>query len=216
MRHIITIALAMLVSVSVTDDAWAGKKDKDKGSDTAEGDLEMEESGIDSVDELFAKAQEPMNSIREARMKVDAVAPALNQALGLPEGTPFSDALADLKSKAEGKLEVAVNDQGVPTITPADGMPENVKGAVDGLNTGVKEAVEATMKLSEVPQQVQDVIAAAKSFDPTSIKPVTKVPKATKVLGTNLKVLGRAPGEVEALVQSVDNMKKDLLGTLKG
>jgi len=215
MRHFMMFAVAMMVSVGFTADAEAGKKDK--GTDAAESageDLALEDSGIDSVDELFAKAKAPIDTIKTARTKVDAVAPNLNKALDLPAGTPFADALADLKSKAEGKLEVGM-DGDVPTIKAADGMPANVQGAIDGLNTGVKEAVDATMKLAEVPAQVQEVIAAAKSFDPKSIKPVTAVPKATKALTGNLKVLGKAPGEVEALVQSVDNMKKDLLG-LKG
>jgi hypothetical protein len=214
MRMFTIFALAMTVSLGVSADAFAGKKGKDEASDSAEADLELEESGIDSVDELFAKAKEPIDTIRTARMKVDAVAPNLNKALDLPEGTPFADALADLKGKAEGKIEVGMNGD-VPTLKAADGVPANVQNAIDGLNTGIKEAIDATMKLSEVPAQVQEVIAAAKSFDPKSIKPVTAVPKATKALTGNMKVLGKAPAEVEALVQAVDNMKNDLTG-LKG
>lgn len=214
MRHFMLFAVAMTLSLGFAADAEA-KKNKDESAESAGGDaLELQDSGIDSVDELFAKAKAPIDTIRNAREKVDGVAPNLNKALDLPEGTPFADALADLKSKAEGKIEVAM-DGDTPKLQAADGMPANVQAAIDGLNTGVSEAVAATLKLAEVPAQVQEVIAAAKAFDPTSIKPVTAVPKATKALGNNMKVLGKAPAEVEALVGSVDQMKKDLLG-LKG
>jgi len=211
MRQFIPVALALLVSFGFAPgDAWA----KDSGGDTEQG-LSMEESGIDAIDELFAKAKAPIDSITSARTKVDNVAPELNKALGLPADTPFKEGLADLKTKAEGKLEVAVSDKGVPSVTPADGMPDNVKEAVDGLNSGIGEAMAAVASLAEVPAQIQEVIAAAKDFDPTKIKPVTKAPKAAKALTGNLKVLGKAPGEVEALQQAVEAMTKDVL-TLKG
>lgn len=218
MRRFMVFAIAMMVSVGFTADAEAGKKNKGGDADKEEsGKLELNlESGIDSVDEIFKKAAAPMDTLHNAEMKLDAVPGSINTALGLGEGTPLADALAELKTKAEGKIKVGMEEGGVPKVSLEDGVPDDVKAAVDGLNTSLSEAVSAVMALTEVPAQVQEVIAAAKAFDPTSIKPVTAVPKATKAIGGNLKVLGGAPDQVKALGESLDNIKKELINGLNG
>jgi len=219
MRRFMVFAIAMMVSVGMVSDAEAGKKKKKGGDDSADEDKGLElnlDSGIESVDSIFKKAQAPMDTLHNAEMKLDAVPASVNTALGLGEGTPLADALAELKTKAEGKIKVGMEDGGVPKVSLEDGVPDDVKAAVEGLNTSVSEAVSAVMGLTEVPGQVTAVIDEAKAFDPTSIKPVTAVPKATKAIGGNLKVLGAVPGEVQALGESLDNIKKELLNGLNG
>ncbi len=221
MRRFMIFAIAMMVSVGFATDAEAGKKSKDKGGDDAaqedEGGLTLNlDSGIESVDAIFKKAQVPMDTLQNAEMKLDAIPAAVGGALGLAEGTPFKDAVAELKAKAGDKISVGMEEGGVPKLALEDGVPDDVKAAVDNLNTALNEAVAAVMGLTEVPAQVQAVIEEAKAFDPTTIKPVTAVPKATKAIGGNLKVLGGAPDQVKALGESLDNIKKELLGGING
>jgi len=219
MRRFMVFALAMMVSVGMSADAEAGKKKKDKGADSAKEDKGLElnlDSGVESVDSIFKKAQAPMDTLHNAEAKLDAVPGAINGALGLAEGTPFKDAVAELKTKAGDKISVAMEDGGVPKLSLEDGVPDDVKTAVDNLNTALSEAVSAVMGLTEVPGQVQAVVEEAKAFDPSTIKPVTAVPKATKAIGGNLKVLGQVPSQVQALGESLDNIKKELLAGING
>ncbi len=216
MRRFMVFAIAMLVSVGMVSDAEAGKKKNDKPAKEEKA-LELNlDCGIESVDALFKKAAAPMDKLANAETKLDAVPASLNTALGLGEGTPLADALAELKTKAEGKVAIGMEEGGVPKLSLEDGVPDDVKAAVDGLNLSLSEAVAAVMALTEVPAQVQEVITAAEAFDPTSIKPVTAVPKATKAIGGNLKVLGGAPDQVKALGESLDNIKKELLDGING
>jgi hypothetical protein len=228
-------ALAMLVSLGMSDAAEAGKKKKDKGGDTpteemasedggkaapeeaASEALTIEVTGIADIDNVFQKVVDPINNIQTARMKIDGLTANLSTALGLPEGTPFADALADLKTKAEGNIELAMNEQGMPSLKPGDAVPANVTTAVDALNAGIADATEAMKALSELPNQVKEVVAAAQAITPqtlisSGVKPL-EAPKAVKKMGNNLKVVQKAPDEVKALADSMSGLIGELKGT---
>lgn len=238
MRRFAIFTLALFVSLGMSDIAEAKKdkkKKKNKGETTeqvteAEGgsdemveeaaaeeeaaDLTIEMTGVADIDNIFTKANAPIESLRSARMKIENISPSLVQALGLTEGTPFSDALADLMEKAEGKINLAISEQGMPSLEPGDAVPENVSSAINGVNQGVSDATAAVAELAQIPAQIQEVIAAAQSFNPKSlidsgVKPL-EAPKLMKTISSNLKVLGMVKDEPEAVVSAMTQLTEDL------
>lgn len=217
MRQWIVIALAALVALGVSNEAEAGKK-KDKSADTEEASssdgIEIVETGLAQVDEFFAKAKAPIDTITNTKNALARINTDLNTALGLATGTPIEDAIADLKAKAEGKIAVAT-DGAMPKLSVEDGVPENVKTGVDAVNSGIDELVGLIGGLQELPTQIAALIQEGQQFsDPNTLKGMASNPvvatKAVPKVGKNLKALGDAKGEVEALISSIDSLKTTL------
>jgi hypothetical protein len=228
-----TLALALAVSLAVSVDAEAKKDKKKKGGDDVTTEQVAEESasaepmaltiettGIADVDNIFTAAVAPLETIAKTREALDNVGTNLTSVLGLAEGTPLSDALNDLVAKAEGKINVAVGEQGMPKLEPGDAVPENVQQAIDAVNNSVNEVATAAAGLAELPAQFQQVAAAAASINPKSLTSsgvkATEIPKTMKKITGNLKVVSSAPGQVEALVKSVDDFKNTLTSAFAG
>jgi hypothetical protein len=214
---------AAMVALSLSTTAEAGKKGKDKGAKEAKGssaDMEIQTTGIEQVDAVFEKAKAPIETVMAATAAVDGVSMSLNEALGLDGGTPFADAINDLKAKADGKVSVAMEGE-VPTVSAADGTPENLVTAIDNLNKSLKDAATALAGLAEISAQVQAVAEEGKSFaDPAVLKDLGATPgqllKAPKAVGSNLKVLGAAPGAVTDLASSFADLGKTLTSAFSG
>lgn len=231
MRHWMKLALALAVSLALSSDALAKKPKKDKnatnttteqteGGETKEATeaapaLEIQTTGIADVDNVFQQAVDPINNLRNARNSLNSLNANLITALGLTEGTPIQDALADLKAKAEGKITMAIDEKGLPKLEPGDAIPENVANAINAVNQGVAEVMTAVENLAQLPTQMKEVVAAAQSINPDSlvksgVKPL-EAPKMMKTINGNIKLLGEAPNELTALKTAVE----ETIGSIK-
>jgi len=229
MRHLMTFALALLVSFTVSTSAEAKKPKKGEevpATTEAPADaaapvaLEMTMLGIADVDNVFQQAVEPLQIVREARTAVDNVSKNLGTALGLTAGTPISDALNDLKGKAEGKINVAIGEGGMPTLAAGDAVPANVQAGIDAVNSSMREISALVPKLASLPDQFKQVATSAAAINPQSlissgVKPL-EAPKLMKTIGANLKVLSNAPAEITGLMKSIDDLKSSLSSTFAG
>ncbi len=215
MRKLFALALAAS-ALSVPTTAFAKK---DKSAQAAPAPLAMKETGIAKIDETFAKAKAPLDTISKVRTEVDGLTANVASALGLTAGAPIADALADLKAKAAGKLTLAM-DGGKPKVSAADGVPDNVKAAIDALNAGIDNVKNAVAALSEVPAQLTAVADDAKQYsDPAVLQGLVgdnpaAVMKAPKAIAQNLETLTKAPEEAKAVALSADNLIKTVTTTL--
>jgi hypothetical protein len=229
MRHFMKIALAMVVALSLSSDALAKKPKKDKNVTPADTEqpadakapaeaapaLEIQTTGIADVDNVFQQAVDPLNNLRNARNALDSLNTNLVTVLGLPAGTPIADALNDLKAKAEGKITMAIDEKGMPKLSPSDAVPENVSNAINAVNQGVTDVMTAVESLAQLPSQMKEIAAAATAISPDSlissgVKPL-EAPKLMKTVNGNIKVVGEAPNELTALKASLEST----IGTLK-
>jgi hypothetical protein len=221
-----TFALAMLVSVSVATTAEA-KKPKteepastEQSADAEKPSLTMATTGIADVDNVFNAAVEPLKTIQDTQTAIDNLTKNLNTALGLADGGSLSDALNDLKKKADGKIQVAMNDKSMPTLKPSDAVPENVQKAIDGVNASIDEISALVPKLASLPDQFKNIAAQAAAFNPASLMKsgvkATEAPKIMKSITGNIKVLNEAPNVVTGLLSSVDNLKNSISSTFSG
>lgn len=229
MRHFVTFALALLVSFTMVDSAEAKKPKKvdeatpaqvENATDvgpTSAGPLEVSMTGIADVDAIFQKAIDPLNNLKAANNALANLNTNLVTALGLPAGTPIADAIADLKTKAEGKITLAMNEKGMPALSPSDAVPANVQKAIDAVNDGVSQAQIAGEKLTELPSQVKEVVAAAMGITPqtlmaSGVKPM-EAPKQMKTIQSNLKMLGTAPDQAKAFTDQLTSTVSTLKST---
>jgi hypothetical protein len=222
MRKFIAVAALAALSLSWSDAAHAGKKSEpaaDAGAATTAEAYKMEVTGIAELDSFFSKAQAPLDTLLNARMAIDGVNSALGTSLGLKEGTPLKDALAELKTKAGDSITVAM-DGAMPKLTVADAAPADVKAAVEATNTAFKNAATAVAGLAELPAQFEALITEAKGFsDPAKLKGMvsnpTQLPKAVSKVGKNISTLGKAKDEPAALKASVETVVTDTMAAFK-
>jgi hypothetical protein len=192
----IAVLLVGLLASAVFDTAAFAK-------DTAPP--EITATGIKEFDDVFMQAKDIQTNLTTSKGKLQTANDDVNSALGLTKGTPFKDAMADLNKKADGKVKVAMTGK-TPTLTAADGCPDNVKASVDATNkavgqiSSVGDDMVTLEKQSEelVKQSAQFVEKAPEAISNSGIS-VTQVPKVTKIIKTNVGIVQQTPGQAKAL-----------------
>ena len=199
LRSLITLAMASLLALSLSNDAFAGKKSK--GGDEAASDFTIEDVGVPKVDQFYDGVEGLVAKMRGAQEDMDNANNQLASALGLAEGTPVSDALADLAEKAEGKVELALEGT-KPTLTAADGCPENVQDAVTAANAMVDSLTAAIATLEGVAKEgagmTDEAAAMPKAITDSSLGIKDKA-VATKTAAANLKTTKQLVEESKTL-----------------
>lgn len=222
MRHFMTFAIALFASFAMIDSAEA-KKPKPEPAATEEKvaeepmSLEIQQTGVADVDNLFGKAVEPLKTLRGATDSINKMNTDLASALGLAEGTPFADALADLKTKGEGKINAAVAEGGLPQLSASDAVPANVQSAIDAINNGIREGTRMVGELSNLPAEFKEIATAAAAINPKSLMSsgvkATEAPKIMKAITTNTKIITSAPDELTRLTDSLTTAKNTIAST---
>ena len=202
--------LALLLGVfalSVTlgsHDAWAKKSKADH----------IEKTGIKSFDEVFGQVDDLDSLIRKAHKSRKSGHDAVVSAMGLTDGTPFSDALKELKKNADGKLKLAMNGS-VPQLSVTDAVPSNVENAVAAVNQAMTDYTDTAKSLVEVPKQARSLVKQVqkfpkefkKEFSSMSITDIPETLKQAKTLKNNIKVTVGVPDRAKKVSKG---LKSDL------
>jgi hypothetical protein len=195
-RTLVTLFAAGLMAFHI-DNAFAGKKDAEEGPAT----FTIEDTGVAKVDQFYGQVETIVGKLQTAQSGMDAANAKLAEALGLAEGTPVADALADLQAKAEGKIELVLEGT-KPTIKPADGCPENVQNAIDATNAMATELVSAIDVLKGIAGDIQPMVGQATDM-PAAIAEsdlgLADKAKATKTAASNLKTTKQVATEADTL-----------------
>jgi phage-related protein len=224
--------LAVLAGLIVAPTADA-KKDKEGGDESASseesggggdeaGEMEtvvIEDTGIAAFDEVFAEVRAIHETLDNAYSQLSEANASIASALGLADGTPLADALADLKGKAEGKIEVAM-DGTMPTLKASDAVPENVSSAIEAVNSAVGNISKTVTDLAALPEQVKSLVDKSKAF-PSQLNPTlitesglkpTDLPKVAKKVKNNVAATDKTTdkvtmvtGELTGFVDTVKN-----------
>jgi hypothetical protein len=171
--------------------------------------LTIETTGVATFDNVFAKAGSMLKSIVDARTNIDTANKNVDTALGLKEGTPLKDALADLKTKAAGKIKVAMNGT-TPKLEPTDAVPENVKKGIDAVNGLMDATSSATTSMTQVAKDSPALVTECSAF-----ADVGKVTSEIKAAGISspldlAKILKKVAGDVK-VVQSMPGEAKKVV-----
>ena len=208
------LTVAALVFTLGQGDAFAKKEKKEKTPTSELVSIEM--CGVAEADtKVFEPAKQLHDTLNEIETNLTSGNAAFVSALGITEGTPFADALASLKTTAGDKLTVAM-DGAMPKVSVQDGVPDNVKAAVDSLNVFIDAHVKAIDLAKDLPTQAQALVAAAQSLDPAALAQQAaanpmEIPKVLKTINNNLSAIKTTPDRVTnvtgTLTTNVDAIK---------
>lgn len=217
--------VAMLASLVISPTADAKKEKSDDGATTEASSEDgaavelpvIEDTGIAAFDDVFGQVREIHETLGRAQTQLSEANDGIATALGLPAGTPLADALAELKEKAAGNLEIAMEGT-VPSVKASDAVPEDVTAAIDAVNSSVTN-VSATIKdLSALPEQVKALVDKSKAL-PAQLKDpaiISEIPKSEllsvgKTVKNNVKATVQTPdlvtGVTSELTGFVDAVK---------
>lgn len=203
---------ALAVTVPVQD---AHAKDGEKEEPF---DVVMVSTGSDSLDSVFKKSEGPIETVATLRDEIRGVKAKLVESLGLTQGTPFIDALTDLQTKSEDKINVSFAENKWPTFSVEEGVPENVKASVNTLNSSMvelsaaKEKLEAAgAMLEQIAEEASDLAAEPKNL---GLK-ATQVPKAVLKSKKNVKSLRSGVGVTKDLLKEMGGLVKDVKEVFK-
>jgi hypothetical protein len=176
------------------------------------------ETGIAEFDSVFMKAKAIHDTLDGEDKKLKEAREQISIALGVATDAPLKTALADLNTKAGGKLKVAL-EGGTPKLQASEAVPENVQKAMDAVNKLIDVSAGAASKGKELYPQAQELAKAAADFPgklPNLVSDPMELAKKTKVVTTDVKVTAATPERVDRLVKSVDGTFADVKGAFGG
>jgi hypothetical protein len=183
-----------------------GKADKGKKKGGKNKNAEVQVTGIDSFDSVFAQVAPIDATLDSVDVSLRSTKLDLISALGLEKGTPLKDALASLQQTAGNKVNLVMKGT-VPSLAVTDAVPANVQSAVDAVNSMTSTLVGSLDDLEALPSQVSALISQTAGF-PGQLKSeltsgglseLSKLPKATTALTADLDLVTGLPDRVSAV-----------------
>jgi hypothetical protein len=200
-RTILPALLLGLVCTAAVDDAFAGKKDAAEQQTPAE--LTIERTGLGTMDQFFGQVQGLVDRLQVAQKDLAKGSDDLRTALDLATGTPLKDAFQDLKTKAQGKIKVAMEGN-KPHLSASDAVPANVLQGIDAVNALVDADVSAATACTDVAsqsaplaQQAPGMVAKVPADAKSAGLKLTEIPGVTKKVKHNVDVTIALPGEAQ-------------------
>ncbi len=212
LKSLLSFLLLGLVAISLAHaPAYAKKSDDSSGSSS---DLEIVDTGVTKVDNFYDGVESIITELQAAQADVDGANAELASALGLAEGTPVADALAELAAKADGKVELVMEGT-KPTLQASEAVPADVQAGIDATNNMATKLTAAAATLQGIGARVAPMITEAGDM-PAAIAESDLGLKdkavATKNTAANLKTtkevkneaatLGNSCGETLGLIKS--------------
>lgn len=200
----LVLGLSLLTTLAVhAPEAHAGKKGAPAGQEDAAAKYpKIEMTGVAQFDDVFGKAKTIQDTLDTQKTELVTARTNLNSALGVAADAPVKTALEDLKTKAEGKLKVVMNGT-TPKLEAADGVPDNVKAAIDAANGMLTACGNTVAAGKDLTGQATELIGAAKDFPNQVGSVVTGDPiaaaKSLKLVTGNLKAMATTPERIKAL-----------------
>ena len=201
------LALGLFASAPVL-----AKKAKDAAASTEPAVVTIQLTGNAALDGTLQKALDIDTKIVNGTNNLMTARANVNTALGAATDAPLATALADMKSKAEGKLKFAMNGT-TPTISAGDGMPDNVKAGLDAVNSLVAVGGTTVTELAGLGKDITALIDEAKALPgkiPSLGLDAKSLMGATKIVGADVKAIGGFPAKISALTEQVTGVFNDI------
>jgi hypothetical protein len=213
-------AAAVLLLALGTGDAHA-KKSKGKKGKKGKDDVEIVMTDIKAFDDVFVRVAEIDGTLSKAEKDLRRGRLDLNDALGIKKKTPIADGLAELADRAEGKLQLAVDGQGIPKLEASDAIPTDVQQALDSVNsmtsnfsTSVDELMGLDKEIDKLVKKTGKMPTQLKSeFEGNLFDTLFKLPKTSKALQGNLQITAglpdRSAGVAGEMGQTLDIVRSE-------
>lgn len=221
MRNQVFLALFGMLGMAIAPGVAMAGDDEEKTEKAEEEepfDVIMVSTGSAPLDSIFKKSEGPIEIVATIRDDVRNINTKLVESLGLTQGTPFKDALTDLQTKAEDKINLSFEENKWPTLKASEGCPENVKASLNTLNTSLVDLNSAESKLQDAGKQLGVIAEEASDLaaEPKKLGlKATKVPKALNNSRKNVKSLKAGVDVTKELVGELKTMLSDIQSVFK-
>lgn len=214
LSHVL-VSLPLLTLLAGVPTADAGPKNT-KGAAAKQDTLpKIEATGIAEFDDVFMKAKAIHDTLDAEDKKLAEARKQVSVALGVAEDQPFKTALDDLKTKANGKIKVALKGK-MPRLVPTEAVPENVQVGIDAVNNLLDAGEGMIDKGAELVPQSKALAEACAGFPEKlttmGLDPM-KLIESTKKVTNNVKATGATPDRVDRLVKTSEGLFGDVKGT---
>ena len=221
-RFTVLAALLATLVAAIPNVAHAGFLGGKKGGDEPVEVPEIVETQIAAFDDVFAKAKEIHDTLDGIEADLKGANAKIAEAGGLAEDASLADALDELWTKAEGKLDIAM-DGTRPTLKASDAVPADVKRSIDAVNGAVSDITGAAKKAKGLVPQVKELIAEAKTFpgklNSTMLSEAglkaTDLPKTARILKKNVKAVTATLTRIERIGSQVVEMLQTIANAAK-
>lgn len=193
------LVLAAALSLGEPSTAHAGNK------------ASIQTLDISSLDAIFSDASDIEATIRRAKKKRKKARQSVNEILGLSPKTSFSDSLAELKSRGNGKIKVAMSGS-TPTLQATDAVPSDVRSAISAVNSAVESYATMLTNLRDVPTESKQIARKTKKLSVSDLRSEMGTFSITEIstridqfrtFKTNLEVTAGLPKKANTLVQNL-------------
>jgi hypothetical protein len=170
------------------------------------------DTGIAEFDDVFGKARELQGTLKTANENLAGARANVNTTLGVATDAPLATALADLKTKANGKIKLVMEGKR-PKLEATEAVPENVQQGIDSVNKLSETSVASTDTADQLKPQSESLVEATKEFPPkvpTLVKNPMEVGKKTKQVKGNVKAVGELPGQCDGLRTEATGITTDI------
>lgn len=200
--------LVLVGAVGLTDAEAARKKGKGKKKN-----VNVELTGVRAFDDVFVRVREIDRRLNKAEKLLRTGRQDLNTALGLKKKSTFTQGIAELRKRADGKLAVVMKGN-KPTLQATDAVPTKVQAGIDAVNRLTNNISTSMEELAGVPKEARALVQQAQVF-PQRLKqeleadPITtlfKAPKVAKTLKGNLKVTSELPKRSTKVMGRMNDM----------
>ncbi|MDP2312594.1 MAG: hypothetical protein Q8P41_06780 [Pseudomonadota bacterium] len=204
--------LTMLGGVPTADAAPKASK----GASAKETPLpKIEATGIAEFDSVFMKAKTIHDTLDVEDTNLKEARKQVALALGVAEDAPLKTAFDDLKTKANGKLKVALKGK-MPRLEATDAVPENVQAGIDAVNKLLDVSEHMIDAGVELVPQAKELATACAGF-PAKLTTMgldpMKLMESSKKVGNNVKATGATPDRVDRLVKTSEGVFTDVKGS---
>lgn len=210
------LGLALVVSAPV----FAGKKDKAAATTSSSEPMvgEIELTNVAALDGTLGKAKTIEDKMVNSYNNLTTARTNLNTALGVATDAPLATALADMKTAAADKLKFAM-DGAVPSLSLADGAPDNVKAGVEATKGLVSASTTAVKDMASLATDIKALVDEAKALPgqiPSLGLDAKSLMSATKIVGKDVKAIAAFPDKAKAVTDAATAIINDIVAVFKG
>lgn len=161
-------------------------------------------TGTPRFDEVFASASPMVAALDTNRTQLTSARSALKAALGLDDGELTSKAMSTLKAAAGDALQVDTSGL-APRLSASSPLPDNLRAAVDALNTLLAAAAAATVENPTLAAEARRITTAAATF-PDEAAAMVKTDARTAALtlaavNNNTRTVASLPQQADVLAR---------------
>ena len=214
-----TVILAGAVALLASAPALAGAAAAPKGDPYAIP--QMVVTNVADFDSFFTSANQPISDVITARKNVDMAEGNFKTEMKIAETASIDDAVKELKNKINGKAHLLITAGKIPTLSPADAIPDDAKHAVDAYNALVKDLQDASDKLeatmpaiNDASTKAADIVAHAPDTIKNSGLPATKIPGALTATKKDGSIVAGSKDDATKLGQSLASFTTTVTSTL--